>query len=73
MNQNKMDGTSFRPICFHKKLNRVRFKSWDWLKRWKLLLAELLHISVVPGNELEGLVAKKDGEGELQDNHPLIE
>ena len=32
-----------------------------------------LTISVVPGNELEGLVAKEDRHGELQDNHPLIE
>jgi len=39
----------------------------------KVLLAKLLHISVVPGNELEGLVTEKDGQGELEDNHPLIE
>ena len=32
-----------------------------------------LTISVVPGNELEGLVAEKDGDGELQDHHPLFE
>jgi len=30
-------------------------------------------IGVVSGHELEGLVAEKDGEGELQDHHPLIE
>ena len=32
-----------------------------------------LTIGVVSGHELEGLVAEKDGEGELQDHHPLIE
>jgi len=39
----------------------------------KVLLADFLHIGVVSGHELEGLVAEKDGEGELQDHHPLIE
>ena len=39
----------------------------------KALGTSFLTISVVPGNELEGLVTEKDGEGELQDHHPLIE
>lgn len=31
-----------------------------------------LTISVVPGNELEGLVHKQHGQGELEDNDPLV-
>ena len=39
----------------------------------KALGTSFLTISVVPGHELEGLVTEKDGKGELQDHHPLIE
>lgn len=31
------------------------------------------YVSVVPGDELEGLINQEHGEGELEDNHPLIE
>lgn len=48
-----------------KTLTPVGQEGLDWFS--------FLTISVVPGNELEGLVAEKDREGELQDNHPLIE
>jgi len=34
--------------------------------------SELFNICVIPGHELEGLVHEQDGEGELEDNDPLV-